>query len=110
MTLVGYNCFAFPLAMAQTGKVWMYDMPWKHTNLNDFKGAIPSLTLDLALLGLALAMCCSGCKKSADLTVTSKATNKKSKSKSKDTTPEPLKDYVKKDSKPQKAKNDKKKK
>ena len=110
MFALGHTCFAFPLAMVQAGKIWMYDMPWQHRTAKDLLTSVPNWILDLALLGLALTFCTCSSKSSA-AAESDKDSKKKKSSKSKT---DPLQQY-KDDKKPKRveskdAKNKSKKK
>ena len=94
--LGGSTCWAFPIYMVQAGKIWMYDMPWKHTNTKDFVTSIPNWILDLALLGLALTICTKSCKK-ADATTEEPKKGKKNKKQ------DPLQEFAKDDKKPKRV-------
>ena len=90
MLALGNTCWAFPLYLVQAGKIWMYDMPWKHTNAKALLASVPNWVLDLALLGLALTFCTASCKSSAAAT-TEKEPKKRNKKQ------DPLQQFAKDD-------------
>ena len=99
-TALGYTSFALPLAMLQAGKIAFVDMPWKHTSAKELLGGVSAWALDLALLGFALIFF-SG--KAKAVSVSTKSSKPKDKTKKKD----PLQDFAKKsDSKPKKSKDE----
>ena len=87
---LGHTSFAFPVYLVQAGKIWMYDMPWKHTNAKALLTSVPNWVLDLALLGLALTFCTASCKSSAAAT-TEKEPKKRNKKQ------DPLQQFAKDD-------------